>query len=120
MALDIPIIATEQYPKAFGHLREELKKDKVMIFEKTKFSMITDEVDGQLQQMKERNDIILTGAEGHICILQTTLDLLQKGYSVHLIVDAIDSQRSLDKEIAMQRLSQCGATLTTSESVLFH
>ena len=121
-ALDIPVIATEQYPKAFGKTREELSKPKTIIFEKTKFSMITDEVDNELKKIglaDDRNDIILTGAEAHICILQTTLDLLKRGYNVHLCVDAIDSQRSTDKEIAMQRLSQSGAILTTTESVLF-
>ena len=61
----------------------------------------------------------MTGGEGHICILQTTLDLLKRGYAVHLCVDAIDSQRAEDKEIAMNRLMQSGAVLTTSESVLF-
>lgn len=121
-ALDIPVIATEQYPKAFGKTREELAKPKTMIFEKTKFSMITEEVEAKLKEIgggQERTDVILTGAEGHICVLQTTLDLLRRGYTVHLCVDAIDSQRSIDKEIAMQRLMQSGAVLTTSESVLF-
>merc|ERR1719295_298196 len=122
LALEIPVIATEQYPKAFGKTREELVTPKTMIFEKTKFSMITDEVESKLKEIggvKERNNVIMTGAEGHICILQTTLDLLKRGYTVHLCVDAIDSQRAEDKEIAMQRLMQCGAVLTTSESVLF-
>ena len=146
-ALDIPVIATEQYPKAFGKTREELVASKTMIFEKTKFSMITDEVclmhkkrsiyllqnekwsffmrfevESKLKEIgggKERTNVIMTGAEGHICILQTTLDLLKRGYSVHLCVDAIDSQRAEDKEVAMKRLMQSGAVLTTSESVLF-
>ena len=120
--LDIPVIATEQYPKAFGKTREELAKPKTMIFEKTKFSMITEEVNNKLIEIgggKERNNVILTGIEGHICVLQTTLDLLKMGYNVHLCVDAIDSQRSIDKEIAMRRLNKSGAILTTSESVLF-
>ena len=112
----------EQYPKAFGTTRPELAKEKTMIFEKTKFSMITDEVNNKLKEiggLTERNDIILTGIEGHICVLQTTLDLLKMGYNVHLCVDAIDSQREIDKDIAMKRLNQSGAILTTSESVLF-
>ena len=109
-ALDIPVIATEQYPKAFGKTRDELCKPKTMIFEKTKFSMIIDDVDKKLNEMNDRKDIILTGIEGHICVLQTALDLLKKGYNVHLCVDAIDSQRSIDKDIAMQRLNASGAT----------
>eukprot|EP01084_Bolivina_argentea_P207860 354557_1 len=50
-ALDIPVFATEQYPKAFGKTRAELAQPKTMIFEKTKFSMITDEVDSKLKEI---------------------------------------------------------------------
>ena len=99
-----------------------MAKPKTMIFEKTRFSMITEEVLSKLKEIgggQERTDVIMTGLEGHICILQTTLDLLKRGYTVHLCVDAIDSQRTIDKEIAMQRLMQSGAVLTTTESVLF-
>eukprot|EP01084_Bolivina_argentea_P130332 230070_1 len=46
--LEIPVIATEQYPKAFGKTRQELCSNKTMIFEKTKFSMIIDEIENKL------------------------------------------------------------------------
>merc|ERR1719419_416326 len=50
-ALDIPVIATEQYPKAFGKTMDELAKPQTMVFEKTRFSMITEAVDSKLKEI---------------------------------------------------------------------
>lgn len=52
--------------------------------------------------------VLLCGIEAHVCILQTTLDLLQRGYEVHLLVDGISSQRGHDRAVALQRMSQAG------------
>ncbi len=64
---------------------------------------MTDEVEHKLQEIggfKDRNDIILTGIGGHICVLQTALNLINKGYNVHLGIDDL--------------LRQSSAVLTTS------
>jgi nicotinamidase-related amidase len=66
-----------------------------------------------------RQDVILCGIEAHVCVLQTCMDLLDKGYKVHLVVDGISSQRAFDRQVALQRMEQEGAKLTTSESVIF-
>jgi nicotinamidase-related amidase len=51
---------------------------------------------------------MLLGIEAHVCVLQTTLDLLDKGYEVHLLVDGISSQRAHDRAIGIQRMAQSG------------
>jgi hypothetical protein len=63
--------------------------------------------------------ILLTGLETHVCVLQTTLDLLSEGYEVHIVTDAVSSQDKQDRKIALERLKQSGAFLTTSESAIF-
>ena len=93
-------------------------KDAV-VFEKYIFSMMTQEVKDHIQKYPERKSIILYGVETHACVFQTTLDLLEMGYDVHLLTDGISSMRQGDRAAALSRLQQSGAYLTTAESVIF-
>jgi isochorismate hydrolase len=54
-----------------------------------------------------------------VCILQTALNLIAFGCDVFLPVDALSSRRPLDHEVALRRLANEGATITTTEAVLF-
>ena len=63
--------------------------------------------------------VLLVGMESHVCVLQTTLDLLSLGYEVHLAADAVGSRFANDYDIALRRLESSGTFLTTVESVLF-
>ena len=63
--------------------------------------------------------MIVCGIETHICIQQTALDFLQKGFEVILLSDAMSSRNRKDHEIALQRMVQSGAILTTTESIIF-
>jgi len=69
--------------------------------------------------LKDVNQVMLCGLETHVCILQTAVDLLERGYEVHLLVDAISSQRQQDRDVALARMDRLGAFLTTTESALF-
>ncbi|XP_030829138.1 isochorismatase domain-containing protein 1 [Strongylocentrotus purpuratus] len=119
--LAIPVIVTEQYPKGLGHTVEELDISKAIgVYPKTKFSMVVPEVEAQLtQNLTNVKSIILLGIEAHVCIQQTTLDLLARGYEVHVVADAVSSRSMMDRQFAYERLRQFGAIITTSESVLF-
>ncbi len=64
------------------------------VFEKSVFSMCTDEVNVCMQTLyPERHQVVLCGLETHICILQTAYDLISTGKQVHLVCDAVSSQR---------------------------
>eukprot|EP00798_Chlamydomonas_sp_ICE-L_P028733 gene28733-31910_t len=135
--LGLPIIVTEQYPKALGVTCSELTEvlpptaktyQKTMFsvlpptaktYQKTMFSMMIPEVEEQLKQMPEVKQILLLGIETHVCVQQTALDLLEKGFEVHVLVDGVSSQRAHDRAVGIQRMAQSGAFLTTSESVMF-
>jgi len=89
-------------------------------FEKTCFTMLSPEVRAWLQsdELKSRKSVVLFGLEAHVCVQQTTLDLIEEGYDVHLLVDGVSSQTVTDRSVALGRLQSCGAFCTTSESVL--
>ncbi|KAM9960050.1 hypothetical protein ACTFIW_007283 [Dictyostelium discoideum] len=123
--LKVPIIFTEQYPKGLGHTVEDLLKERnennqSKIFEKTLYSMCTNEVLNHLKQNhKDLKSILITGIETHVCVLQSTLDFLENGYDVHILSDAVSSNNNNDRLVALERMRQSGAFITTTESIIF-
>ena len=92
------------------------------VFAKRQFSMMTDQVSTHLHSLAKQQ-IILCGVEAHVCIQQTVLDLLSNNdedgtYEVFLVVDAISSQRCHDRSVALERMKNAGAVITTTESKL--
>ncbi|ASQ91080.1 hydrolase [Prosthecochloris sp. GSB1] len=120
--LGVPIICTEQYPKGLGHtvapIRELLADEKPM--EKTAFSCCADEevFMHTLRSMK-RNDVLVCGIETHICIYQTSVELIEYGYNVHLITDAVSSRTKENREAGIHAIEKAGALLKSSEMAIF-
>ena len=122
-ALEIPVIGTQQYTKVFGPTvpdvfatREDLEQ--TPIYEKKLFSACTQEVQQKLLEL-DTHSFIVMGIEAHVCVQQTCLDLLHQGKDVHVIVDGVSSQQPFDRQIALERLQQAGAFLTTAQSAAF-
>ena len=116
--LNIPVVVTEQYPKGLGKTVDELDVSKATVVEKTAFSMIVPDVVTKLSEANPTDAVIL-GLEAHVCVQQSTLDLLEQGINVHLCVDAVSSQTTTDRSCGLHRAASSGAYLTTTESVLF-
>jgi len=118
--LDVPVIGSEQYPKGLGGTVEPLAG---LLGEtpaaKDTFSCAKDL--GLREQLAAtgRPQVIVTGIETHVCVLQTALDLVEAGYRVHVPHDAVNSRRATDKHWALERMLAAGAQITTTESVLF-
>jgi len=62
---------------------------------------------------------VLVGLETHVCVQQTALDLMERGIAVFVAVDAVGSRHAIDHDTALARLEASGATLTTTESLVF-
>lgn len=118
--LQIPTIATEQYPAGLGPTVAAIKEalDTIVPFEKLLFSACTPAVSEAMAGIG-RKQIIVTGIEAHVCVQQTALDLLQGGYGVWLCADAVSSRRAYDRDIALERMRDAGVIITTTESVIF-
>ncbi|EAW06396.1 putative isochorismatase family hydrolase [Aspergillus clavatus NRRL 1] len=90
--------------------------------DKTLFSMVTPEIDALLPRPADGEpplDAIIVGIETHICVTQTALDLLDRGHRVYVLVDGVSSMNKEERGIALARLRDAGATVTSSEGVLF-
>jgi len=116
--LQMPVIVTEQNPVALGKTVAELDLTGVTaVVSKTKFSMCTEEVMRAVPPSIE--SVVLCGIEAHVCVLQTALDLMEKGLDVHLVMDGVSSMRGFDRHGAFVRMREMGVFLTTCESLLF-
>lgn len=118
-ALGLTTVAARQYPKGLGDTIEELRPYFNEYYDKMTFSCCG--VDTLITKLSESGykNIIITGIEAHICVLQTVIDLKSLGYQPIVVVDAISSRRIQDYEIALRRMEYEGAILTTVESILF-
>ena len=118
--LEKNIFISEQNPLKLGvTISELLPTSGFRKIEKMEFSLAS--IKEFLKELKNKKitNLIVCGIETHICIQQTVLDFLQKGFEVILISDAIGSRNRVDHEIALQRMTQSGAILTTTESIIF-
>ncbi|XP_010846912.1 PREDICTED: isochorismatase domain-containing protein 2, mitochondrial isoform X1 [Bison bison bison] len=76
-------------------------------------------VQQELDARPQLRSVLLCGVETQACILQTALDLLDRGLQVHVVVDACTSRSQVDRLVALSRLRQSGAFLSTSEGLIF-
>ncbi len=119
--LDLPILHTEQYPKGLGPtiepIRQLLEADQPI--EKIAFSCC-DEPDFLVSLGKTgRKTVIICGIETHVCVLQTVVDLVERGYKPVVVADCVASRNPGDKSVAIERMRMEGAVVTTCESILF-
>lgn len=120
--LELPILVTEQYPQGLGRTAAEIAEQlpaSVHPLEKLTFSSCgVPEFDLQLRE-KHIEQVLLVGIEAHICVSQTAHDLLQLGYQVHLISDAIGARFPHNREVALTKMQCAGAILSSVEMSLF-
>ncbi|MHC4266051.1 MAG: hydrolase [Planctomycetota bacterium] len=119
--LGVPIIWTQQVPKALGETIPsiaELLTD-IEPINKASFSCFGEENFVRALEAVNRKQVMLCGIETHICIYQTALDLLQQDYHVEIVTDAVSSRTLHNKHIALQKVQSKGAQITTTEMAIF-
>jgi nicotinamidase-related amidase len=120
-ALEMPIIWNEQVPDKLGPTIPEISElltDNKPLVKKT-FSCC-----GNVSFLEElrylnRKQLLIAGIETHVCVYQTSKDLLQAGYEIHLLADTTSSRSESDYRIGVERIKHEGARLASVEMVLF-
>jgi nicotinamidase-related amidase len=119
--LGVPVLVTEQYPRGLGRTLPEVKTllGDTPAFEKTAFSCAGAE--GFLDRLRAlgADQVLLTGIEAHVCVLLTALDLLERGFRVSIVGDAVCSRRPASLETGLAQARQAGAVVTSTETVVF-
>jgi len=117
--VDVPVTATEQYPKGLGPTVPQLAGKLPPRPDKVAFSCcaVPSVVEGFRKSARPK--VVLAGIETHVCVLQTALDLLAQDFRVYIPIDAVASRFAVDHEAALRRLEKAGAILTTSEAAVF-
>lgn len=115
--LGIPVYLTQQYTRGLGMTVKEITEaaGTEEYLEKISYSA-AEEI---IPKLGEKKKVILCGIESHICVLQTVIDLKEKGYTPVLVTDCISSRKRRDYEMALERAKQEGAIFTTYEALLF-
>jgi nicotinamidase-related amidase len=120
--LGVPVIVSEQYPKGLGPTIPEIRDrlgDRFTPVEKLVFSCGRSPEFRAALDTTGRKDVLLTGVESHVCVLQTAVDLIEDGYGVYVAADAVRSRRDLDWQRALSLLERAGAVVGTTEMFVF-
>jgi len=118
--LDIPIIWMEQIPGKLGQTIQPLRDiltDNTPISKSTFSCCCEPKFMEQLTKLN-RKQIILTGIETHVCIYQTAYDLVNSGFHVEVVADAVSSRSAENKTIGLNKINAAGAQITCTETVL--
>lgn len=119
--LGLPIYYTEQYPKGLGSTADELKEEllEAKYYIKSSFSCFG--AGSLFTDLKNKGikKVIVCGIESHVCVQQTVLDFLANGFCVALAADAVSSRKKINFNLAIKKMQQEGADITSVESILF-
>ncbi len=119
--LHIPVLATEQYPQGLGITVPEVAAliPKEAILEKIHFSAWREPTIQQKLHQFKKQQMVLLGTEAHVCVLQTAIDLIEAGFSVFVVEEAVGSRTAANKALALQRLQQAGVQIISQEMLAF-
>lgn len=119
--LGIPILWLEQYPQGLGPTVPEIAShlEGLSPLPKKTFSALREPAIRQAFERQNRHQVIFTGIEAHICVYQTSLELLAMGTEVYIPEDAVSSRNARNRRIGLHQIERAGGCLTCVESVLF-
>ena len=116
----MPILWAEQNPQGLGAtVREIASLLPGRPIPKRSFSCCGESRFMQALTDLGRRQVLLAGIEAHVCVYQTAMDLMERGFEVHVVADAVSSRTILNKDIALRTMRDAGASITSVETALF-
>ncbi|CEJ87714.1 Isochorismatase hydrolase [Hyphomicrobium sp. GJ21] len=117
--LGVPVIGTEQMPEKIGPLHSDVRKFCSTVLSKVHFDACADGLVNAIRDHPKRTQIVISGCEAHVCVLQTAVTLLRAGFSVWIVSSSTGSHSQIDRALALERLQTLGAIVVSLEMVLF-
>jgi len=119
--LGIPILWVEQNPRGLGPTIPEIADllSNIQPISKMSFSSCRNDRFVQALNALNRKQVLIAGIETHVCVYQTAAELVDIGYDVQVVTDAVSSRNIKNKEIGLQRMRDSGVSLTSVETALF-
>ncbi len=118
---EIPVIWMEQTPDKLGPTVEEISQvlgDNDRIIKSTFSCCDNNDFNLQLKNTGRKN-VLICGIETHVCVYQTAVDLISKGYYVEVVLDAVSSRFKYNKKIGLEKIVAAGGQKTSTETALF-
>lgn len=121
----VPVVVTRQYPKGLGDIEQVLAEGlpadepgRVQV-DKLSFDCFCEPAFCDAVAATGRSQLVLCGMETHICVTQTALAGLREGFDVHVLADACCSREDENHALALNRLGNAGAVISTAESCAY-
>jgi len=116
--LGVPVLLTEQNSQGLGHTVDRLAAASNATFHKMAFDA-TSEAGWPDFLPRDISEIVVVGSEAHVCVLQTVIGLLQAGFTVRVVQDAVGSRTQENKQAGLRRAERYGADIVMAEMVIF-
>jgi nicotinamidase-related amidase len=119
--LGVPVVVSEQYPQGLGPTLAEVADllPGTVPWPKKSFSALRDPGILAALEASGRPTVIVCGVEAHVCVLQTVVDLVDRGFRAVVAADAVTSRQRADVDRALGRMTAEGALVTGVEGLLF-
>lgn len=119
--LGVPVIVTEQYPKGLGPTNAQISAllPDFAPLEKSVFDCLSAPGFTAALDAAGAQTLVLVGTEAHICVQQTALGALHRGYGVHIVADAVGSRTPANKDLGLAKIRNAGGIISGVEIALY-
>jgi len=119
--LGIPVVWLEQNAKGLGSTIPELSvlMGEATVYEKLHFNGLFEKSIKEVIKATDKKQWLVVGIEAHICVYQTVLGLLNEKFEVDVVSDCISSRLQSNIELALQKMKESGASITSLEMCVF-
>jgi nicotinamidase-related amidase len=120
--LALPVVLTTQYSRGLGPTVPQVLEAApgVTPLDKVSFGCFgSPEFLDRLAALGTRDQLVVAGIESHICVAQTVLGALERGYAVHVASDAVGSRTAENRAVGMARMERAGALVSSTEMAIY-